>query len=309
MVPPSMEAAVRSIAGLACPACHGALVSAAEGWTCVECGGGFGRENGVPNFIVGDRFPDTAALEVAAYEERANEACARRWYVPTIARLTAGMPRGRVRVASVGCGTGVDVEVLADAGFDAVGFDCGHRNQTWPRRRCADRLLLASGLHAPFRDGWFDVVIMGCVFPHVGAVGDSFQVAPRYHEDRLALAREMARIVRAGGHVLVSSPNRRFAFDLFHRHDPHRRVPRRNPARARFLLSLTDYRALFVEGAGCRGIEALSIVDYWGFVNMDISWRTRLLRRLLRTWFQAVSAVPRLRSGPLAPWLCLDVVR
>jgi SAM-dependent methyltransferase len=295
--------------GLVCPTCRGTLEHTDDGWACTGCAARFRREGGVPNFVVGARFPDQDKLDLLAYEERANFVCAHDFYVPTIARLTAPAAPNRIRVASIGCGSAVDVDVLAEAGFDVVGFDCGFRSAAWSARRQADHLLLANGLHAPFRDGWFDVAIMGCVFPHIGVAGDSFAVAPAYRDDRLALARDVARIVRPGGHVVVSSPNRRFPLDLFHRHDPGRRVPRRTPWRDPFLLSVADYRDLFVGGAGCARVEPLPIAGYWGFVNMGATWRTRLLRAVLRAWFGAVSAVGPLRASPLAPWLCVHVVR
>jgi SAM-dependent methyltransferase len=293
---------------LACPACHGPLEKVAAGWRCAGCERAFGLDDGFPDFVLGSRFPDTDALALLDYEERANEACARGWYLPSLGSLF-GRPSRPPRVLSVGCGTGVDVDVLAESGFDAVGLDCGHRNAAWPRRKQSKRFLLARGEHCPFVPGAFDAVVMGCVFPHVGVEGDSFRVGPHYRERRLELAREMARVLRPGGHLLVSSPNRRFPFDLFHRADPARRIPRPYRPRDPFLLSLSDYRDLFVDGAGCRSVHPLSIRGYWGFVNMGASWPTRVLRSLLRGWFAVASAAEPLRSSALAPWLCVHVVR
>ncbi|HEY8154241.1 MAG TPA: class I SAM-dependent methyltransferase [Myxococcota bacterium] len=295
--------------GLVCPACRGELERIETGWTCRACSLEYARTQGFPDFLLGDRFPDTAALRLLEYEERANAACARDYYVPTLVRLLSPASERRPRVLSVGCGTGVDVEILAGAGFDAVGLDCGHRCEAWTRRACSDRLLLARGERAPFRQGLFDAVIMGCVFPHVGVEGDSFEVRPDFRTQRLELAREIARLLKPEGHLLVSSPNRRFPFDLFHRRDPTRRVPRPNRPRDPFLLSFEDYHELFVEGAGCRAIRPLPISGYWGFVNMGARASTRLLRGLLRGWFDAVSSSSVLRQSALSPWLCIDVVR
>ena len=294
---------------LVCPRCRGELVQESPGWTCRACPATYGFEEGTPNFIVGERFPDADKSVLLAYEERANRACAEQYYVPVIAGLTAGRDRGKVRVVSVGCGSGVDVEVLTEAGFDAIGFDCGYRNEAWPRRHhCADRFLLANGLHAPFENESFDVALTGCVFPHVGVVGDSYTVAPTYRADRLQLAREMTRIVRPGGHLLLASPNRSFPFDLFHRHDYQRRIPRPTRRDDPFLLSLADYAELFREGAGCRVVEAVPTRGYWGFVNMGATWPTWLLRAVLRTWFGLVDA-RGLRASVVAPWMCVHVTR
>ncbi len=297
-------------AGLVCPVCHGELAHPDAGeWSCQPCERRFGLEEGFPNFMIGERFPDTDSLELLEYEERSNEACARDYCVPTLNRVTPIQSGRAPRVLSVGCGTGVDVEILTAAGYDAVGLDPGFRSEAWPRRACPERYLFARGEHVPFEDGYFDAAIMGCVFPHVGVEGDSFQVAKDYKEQRLELARETTRLLRPGGHLIVSSPNRRFPFDLFHRDDPNRRVPRPSSPSDPFLLSFDDYRELFVDGAGCQGLSPLGIQGYWGFVNMGATFKTRLLRSVLQGWFSGVSSAAALRKSALAPWICVDVVR
>lgn len=127
--------------------------------------------------------------------------------------------------------------MLRDAGFDAVGIDNGNRTRVWSRRTHKNALLMANGMHLPFDDETFDVAFCGCVFPHVGVVGDSFKVSDRYWQDRLAVASEMTRVVKRGGSIFVSSPNRLFPVDLFHGRPIGSYKPPINPPWRPFLLS------------------------------------------------------------------------
>jgi SAM-dependent methyltransferase len=145
------------------------------------------------------------------------------------------------------------------------------------------------------------------VFPHVGVVGDSATPSPTCWQDRLAVAREMARVVRPGGHIVVSSPNRWFPLDLFHgRAIGSLRTPV-NPPWRRFLLSAGDYRSLFL-AAGCSAPAVpLSVANYWGFCRSNGTWLGRLaalpVKALLRIGSRG--ATRTLRGSPLVPWIVM----
>ena len=209
---------------------------------------------------------------------------------------------------SLGCGTGVDIDRLTAAGFDPVGIDNGNRTAVWPRRAESERLCLANGKHLPFETATFDAVYCGCVFPHVGVEGDSNRVRPDYWAQRLAIAREITRVLKPGGRAMVSSPNRLFPVDLFHGRSPDQPYPRVNVPWSPFLLSAGDYARLFAE-AGCDDAELLPVSNYWGFVRMKRRLRGRLLALPIETVFKAVSARPlrALRGSPLNPWIVMSL--
>lgn len=288
---------------LVCPVCHSGLEVHQHDIDCCGCHRGFTFCHGFPDLIVGGRFDDPSDEDLLAYEERSNEDLTRNYWIPMFRRLWPDSWRGR-RLLSVGCGTGVDVDLLTEEGFECVGIDCGNRTNVWPRRSRQERLVLANGKHLPFEDGAFDAAFCGCVFPHVGVVGDSFQVASNHESERLELAREMVRILKPGGKVVVSSPNRMFFMDIFHGRKPNSYTPRFNSPADHFLLSVGDYKRLF-KAAGCSRGAAQPVENYWGFIRSKHSLKGLLLGMPVRFAFWLVSRRPFawLRGSPLSPWI------
>lgn len=298
--------------GLVCPGCRTPnLAGASTGYDCLACSSQFAMVGAYPDLIIGERFDDASDADLLRYEERSNADLTRRYWQPLFRRLWPGRVgpsgdagRSEPRLLSVGCGTGVDVDLLRDAGFDSVGIDCGNRSSVWPRRKHGARLLLANGKHLPFEDNSFDGVFCGCVFPHVGVVGDTHITAPDVEAQRLALAREMVRVLRPGGYAIVSSPNRRFPCDIFHGRAPGSYTPRFNPPGSRFLLSVGDYERLFA-AAGCGPATALPNENYWGFIRSRNSFKGWVFGAPVRFIFWLVSrpGLAFLRGSPVNPWL------
>lgn len=296
----SVNDAVRAV----CPLCHAQLTFSSHQISCTSCHAEFEYRGGFADLVVGGRFDDDLGAEQTRYEEQSNDWLARRYLIPTLSRLLAGVDRPRV--LSLGCGTGVDIDRLAARGFDIVGIDCGNRTGVWPRREHRERFCLANGKHLPFETASFDAVYCGCVFPHVGVEGDSNRVRPEYQEERLAIAREMGRVLKPGGRAIVSSPNRLFPIDIFHGRSPDQPYPRVNLPWSPFLLSAGDYRRLFA-AAGCARSQLLPVKDYWGFIRMKERFKGRLLAFPVETIFNAVSieALRGLRGSPVSPWLVM----
>lgn len=293
---------------LVCPACKGHLVQTPDRFACAACGAAFGYQQGFPDLVVGERFEDASDDELLRYEEQSNADLTRNYWIPLFQKLWQG--QAAPRVLSCGCGTGMDVDLLTEAGFDVVGIDCGNRANIWPRRALQERLLLANGKNLPFEDRVFDGAFCGCVFPHVGVEGDTNRVAPDYAESRLALAREMSRVVKPGGKIVVASPNRLFPFDIFHGRQPGSYKPRWNWPGSPFLLSFADYRDMF-KAAGCADAEALPVTDYWGFVRSRNSLKGMVLGLPVRFVFWLVSqpAARWLRASPINPWLVVLITK
>ena len=300
---------------LLCPVCREPLLPQADRLDCQAnprqsgCLEHYRLDNGFPDLIIGERFDDPTDEACMCYEEYSNDYTARHYWIPTFRQLFPDLDRP-ARILALGCGTGVEVDLLNEAGFDCYGIDNGNRTQVWPRRCHSHKLFLANGLHLPFADGAFDAVFCGCVFPHVGVVGDSNIVADHGLEDRRALAREMGRVLIPGGRIVVSSPNRRFPFDIFHGRQPGSYKPVFNPPGSRFLLSVGDYAGLF-RAAGCRLVRARPVTGYWGFVRSKNSLKGQLLGLPVQLLFWLVSrpSLSCLRGSPLSPWLVVEVTK
>lgn len=289
---------------LVCPRCRGALTFGAAQIDCSSCGAAFEFRDGFPDLVIGGRFDDEVDVARSTYEEQSNDWLSRHYLIPMLRRMLAGVRRPRV--LSLGCGTGVDVDLLTEAGFDVVGIDNGNRSAQWPQRTHRDRLCLANGKHLPYERNTFDAVYCGCVFPHVGVEGDSNRVRSDYREERLSIAREMSRVLKPAGHVMVSSPNRLFPIDIFHGRTSEHPMPRVNVPWSPFLLSAGDYRRMFA-AAGCKRSRLLPVKGYWGFIRMKQRLKGRLLAYPVEAIFSAVSmpALGAFRGSPINPWIVM----
>ncbi len=261
------------------------------------------RDHGFPDLIVGGRFEDTTEEVCRAYEVESNAYGTEHYWIPLFRRLFPDYNHRSCRLLAIGCGIGVEVELLNEVGFDCFGVDNGNRALDWPKRRNPESLVLANGMHLPFEDRTFDAVFCGCVFPHVGVIGDSNKPTEHFWNHRQQLANEMVRVTRHGGHVIACSPNRLFPFDIFHWRKPGCYRVTLNPPWSRFLLSVADFRHLFTNAGGSE-FQTLPVAGFWGFITMRKSFKGRLLSLPIRILFGLASrpAGAFLRSSPLMPW-------
>ncbi|MDQ8180652.1 class I SAM-dependent methyltransferase [Pelagicoccus sp. SDUM812005] len=266
------------------------------------------QENGFPDLVLGGRFDDETDERCRCYEISSNEYSTENFWIPLFKRrFKAELERGeRPRILSVGCGIGVEVEMLCEAGFACYGIDNGNRTKDWPKRKFSSGLLLANAMHMPFKSDSFDAVFCGCVFPHVGVVGDSNITSETYLLDRQKLADEMVRVAKPSGLVVACSPNRMCPFDIFHGREAGSYLPRFNPWGSRFLLSIGDYKRMF-GSAGCSKVESLPVEGFWGFVTMNNSIKGRLLSAPIKLAFRLAStrAFRFLRPSPFLPWVAV----
>jgi SAM-dependent methyltransferase len=298
--------AIATGVAVVCPLCRTRTLDRRGGTiVCGACGRKFAIRDGFADLIVGDRFEDRTSDAVLRSEEASSRDTVLNYWIPLFDRLWPGRSPPP-RILSVGCGVGVDVDTLASHGFDSVGIDSGSRTRSWTKRREPDRLVMANGAKLPFEDGTFDAVFCGCVYPHVGVVGDSVHVAPTYRTDRLALATEMVRVLKEGGRIFASGANRRCPIDLFHGREPGEYVLRANPPWSSFLLAVGDYRRLF-EAAGAVNARALPVHGYWGFLSSRTTRKGRLLSLPVRAVFRLLSnpVLACLRGSIIDPWIVI----
>jgi SAM-dependent methyltransferase len=146
----------------------------------------------------------------------------RQFISPILLELTAAAQG--VRIVDCGCGVGHNMRLLQRYGR-VVGFD---RNQTGVRmtRASGATVVRADAAHAPFRSGAFDIAT-------------SFDVLP-FVESDVAAVREMARMVRRGGAVVLTMA----ALEVLRgdHSESWRELRRYTPAMARRVLEQADLR-------------------------------------------------------------------
>lgn len=304
---------------LICPRCRSAdLVEHETGLRCRSCAAIYSRENGFLALLrdPGDRFADETGCCDHDNEEQSNALTTLSYYMPLWESLKrrwqrAGSPP--LKILSAGCGVGVDVDLHCEHGIDAYGIDCGGRVAHWGRRQQKSRLFIANVKAVPFGDDSFDVVKTDCLLPHIGVRGDTTQVCPDYQEQRFEVARELMRVVRPGGLLIMANPNRACPVDLFHKSQVghSRGLGRFHSPSERFLLAFHDYRKLFIDGCGGAAIETLPIANFWNFSTMSKASLGRFVVPVLRGYFALLSlpGLSAIRKSALNPWLMVAVTK
>ncbi|HEU4510984.1 MAG TPA: class I SAM-dependent methyltransferase [Pyrinomonadaceae bacterium] len=114
----------------------------------------------------------------------------------------------RPRILDVGCGTGANLLMLSQYG-DAEGVDISEDALAFCRDRGLDKVRLGAGEQLPYEDATFDLVTALDVVEHM--------------DNDLAGLKEMRRVLRPGGHVLLFVPTFMFLWGLQDDVSHHRR--------------------------------------------------------------------------------------
>ncbi len=125
-------------------------------------------------------------------------------------------------VLDVGCGIGIMVASLLDEGFDAYGVDLPALVHYWEQNRYSkDRYFVVGtqSLRLPFKGDSLDMAFSLGVIEHIGTRNGHTDRAEDYHEKRRQWLREVFRVVRPGGAILIGGPNRAFPVDVAHAPD------------------------------------------------------------------------------------------
>jgi SAM-dependent methyltransferase len=292
---------------IVCPLCYGQLKRTAQSLQCETCRSDFTIQDGLADLSIGQRYDDPTPEAILRNEEVTNAATTRRFWIPLFRSLWTRPPQS-LRLLSVGCGVGTDVEVLFAAGFDVMGIDCGKRAALWNGRQHPERYVFANAKNLPFEDATFDCLFSGCLFPHVGVEGTTYNVTSDYLQQRLRLAQEMSRVLRPGGKIICCNPNRNFPFDVFHGHEAGKLTLRPTSRQNPLLLSVDDYAHLFGRN-GCSRVVTLPIEKYWTFAGSRKTLRGCILCFPVRLWFWLVSrdTFSFLRRSFLNPWLIVMI--
>ena len=125
-----------------------------------------------------------------------------------VKEICARVTDRRPRILDVGCGTGANLILLSRFG-DAEGVDVSPDALAFCRERGLNNVRLGSAEELPYEDGIFDLVTAFDVVEHM--------------DDDVAGLREMRRVLRPGGRVLLFVPTFMFLWGVQDEVSHHRR--------------------------------------------------------------------------------------
>lgn len=141
-------------------------------------------------------IPERADLERSYYHEYFFFEQDNWWFVSRrrilMSLLRKFLPRGkRLEILDAGCGTGINLEYLAEFG-DVVGADSAEEAVEFCRQRGNRSVRLSDLCDLDWPDGSFDLVTALDVIEHIDRDDDA--------------VRELVRVTRPGGNLLVTVP-------------------------------------------------------------------------------------------------------
>jgi SAM-dependent methyltransferase len=132
----------------------------------------------------------------------------RRILATFVENICRAVTNRRARILDVGCGTGANLLMLSEYG-DAEGVDVSEDALAFCRERGLDKVKLGAAEQLPYDDATFDLVTAFDVVEHI--------------DDDLAGLKEMRRVLRPGGRVLLFVPTFMFLWGLQDDVSHHRR--------------------------------------------------------------------------------------
>lgn len=106
---------------------------------------------------------------------------------------------GRGRVLDIGCSRSFFSHILVSRGYDTYGIDTSPYYGKHPKMEFNQ----GDVTNTPFADEFFDAIVAVSTVEHIGV---GYYGDPRYEDGDFAAIREMARILKKNGRILVTSP-------------------------------------------------------------------------------------------------------
>ena len=274
--------------------------------------------DGYFDFTVGDQFYDMESTS----EEYAGEQQEswRRFYDEYLKPWA--LRENSTRVLEVGSGMGFGIRFLCEDGVEAYGIDIPCLAKFWKRAgNDPAHFINCDGARMPFPDGYFDAVYTLGTIEHIGTKVGHYTLEDNYQETRTAFAKEMLRVTKPGGRLLVTCPNKSFPIDIHH--EPTDAATPAGTMRFRryffdrygmtlhkpfgkyHLFSYSELKDLFCAQNGAASIAPLPLKFYFAFKRTG---SLGLLRRLKIVIVRYIENMPlAIHKSALNPFLVVEI--
>ena len=219
------------------------------------------------------------------------------------------------RVLDCGCGNGVSIELLAEAGIQGFGIDTWPlKKQQWKQRGFGSHTscLFGDATRLPFDDRSFNIVFSCGLLEHIGVYEEwepayRARPSPNQFEERKGFLAECLRVLRQPGVLYIDHPNGAFPLDFWH-YTGHTGFRPHSPSEG-FLPDFNELVQLLC-AAGWKGsIEAISPAGRFEFKQVGRRWWGRFLTWPAKGLLNLISqpGFARLARSPLNPYLVVRV--
>ena len=307
---------------LVCPRCRAPLRPEGNALTCREHGSFATTNEGYLNFTLEQSLQAVESTsEAYAEDQRTGK---ERFFQEFLRPYLYSEPFQRV--LEVGSGLGMEISFLLAEGRDAYGVDLPCLSPFWARLgNDPNHFLHCDGAAMPFPDGYFVVGVSLGVIEHIGTQVGHYTLCDDYDQKRQAFAKELLRVTKPNGRLLLTCPNKSFPVDLAH--EPADAATPEGAGLIRWagtirrfiyqktgmtlhipwgkyhLLSYPEMRRLFC-AQGTHAIEPVSLQGYFAFKRFG-SGPFGMFKRIVSAY---VEHLPRfLRATPLNPFVAVQV--
>ena len=181
--------------------------------------------------------------------------------------------------------------------MDAWGIDAGRsRHRQWQQRQARACLLSADALRMPFAEASFDAVLSSGLVDHLGIneeEGEDGYLSYRLadcHVQRRRFVRELIRVLKSDGFILLDHPNGAFPADFWHGGEAG--SIRWHLPGGDMLPRFSEIAAYFREADPRMRLISLSPVRRLSFQKVGAHWYGRMLAPAIRFWLNVIDLKP-----------------
>jgi SAM-dependent methyltransferase len=199
---------------LSCPKCNGAFTIIDNYFQCYQCQlSYYQNEDGYYNFATSSHVDAINSTNDEYVHTQLM--IAGRFYEEFLINYLND--KDHKSLLDVGCGIGKVVTLLREDGFEAFGLDLPNLSKFWRNLGNDPRYFFCGdAINLPFLNGQFDLVFSFGVIEHIGTINGHCTLMDNYQELRQQYANELLRVIKPGGKIILSCPNKGFPIDFHH---------------------------------------------------------------------------------------------